>query len=122
MTGSPASAHAWKPYGQVEITTRTVDGHAVLAVANTGPVVPQNAVEQLFQPLQRLGTARTGPGEGPGLGLSIVQAVATAHDATITAIARPEGGLTITVTFQAVSNPAPVTTPPQPEQTTAQTR
>jgi signal transduction histidine kinase len=95
------------PHGLVEVTTRAVDGHAVLTVANTGPVVPPNAIEQLFQPFQRLGAARTG--EGLGLGLSIVQAIATAHDATITTSARPEGGLTITVTFPAVSNHAPST-------------
>jgi len=109
------------PHGWVEVTTRTVDGHAVLTVANTGPVVPPDAVEQLYQPFQRLGTARTGRGEGVGLGLSIVQAIATAHDATITTGARPEGGLTITVTFPAMSNPAPPT-PPQPEQATARTQ
>jgi signal transduction histidine kinase len=109
------------PHGRVEITTRTAGGQAVLAIANTGPVVPQDAVEQLFQPFQRLGTPRTGRREGLGLGLSIVQAIATAHDATITTSARPEGGLTIAVTFPAVSNHAPLT-PPQPEQATAQTR
>jgi signal transduction histidine kinase len=95
------------PHGWVEVTIRTVDGHAVLTVANTGPVVPPEAIDQLFQPFQRLGTARTGRGEGLGLGLSIVQAIATAHDATITTSARPEGGLTITVTFPAMNNHAP---------------
>ncbi|WP_433351121.1 sensor histidine kinase [Microtetraspora malaysiensis] len=94
------------PHGWVKITTRTVDSHAVLTVANTGPVVPPDAIEQLYQPFQRLGTARTG--EGFGLGLSIVQAVATAHDATITTSARPEGGLTITVTFPAMTNHPPL--------------
>jgi signal transduction histidine kinase len=91
------------PHGRVEVTTQAVNGHAVLVVAKTGPVVPPKAVEQLFQPFQRLGTARTG--EGIGLGLSIVQAIATAHEATVTTSARPEGGLTITVTFPAVPNP-----------------
>jgi signal transduction histidine kinase len=109
------------PHGRIEVTTQTVDDHAVLTVTNTGPVVPPNAIEQLFQPFQRLGTARTGRGDGLGLGLSIVQAIATAHDATITTSARPEGGLTITVTFPAMSNHAPLT-PPQPKQTTARTR
>ena len=93
------------PHGRVEVTTRTVDGHAVLTVANTGPVVPPDAVEQLFQPFQRLGTARTGSGEGLGLGLSIVQAIATAHDATIVTSARPEGGLVVRVDFPAMTDP-----------------
>jgi hypothetical protein len=34
-----------------------------------------------------------------GLGLAIVRAIATAHKATITATARPEGGLDLQVSF-----------------------
>jgi signal transduction histidine kinase len=79
--------------GTVEVWCR--DG--VLTVANTGPVVPADAVERLFQPFHRLGPARTG--KGLGLGLSIVRAIATAHGASVDAAARPDGGLAITVTF-----------------------
>jgi signal transduction histidine kinase len=85
------------PDGQVEVGTRTADGHAVLTVANTGPVVPPDDIDRLFQPFQRLGTARTG--DGLGLGLSVVQAIATAHAATITTSTHPDGGLTISVAF-----------------------
>lgn len=95
------------PAGEVAVTTATVDGRAVLTVSNTGPVVPQDAVERLLQPFQRLTAARTGRPEGLGLGLSIVQAIAAAHDATLSTTARPEGGLTITVTFPPVSESAP---------------
>jgi signal transduction histidine kinase len=72
-------------------------GRGVLTVTNTGPVVPPAEVERLFQPFQRLGPARTG--EGLGLGLSIVRAVADAHDASVDTTVRPEGGLEITVRF-----------------------
>ncbi|WP_433221206.1 sensor histidine kinase [Microtetraspora malaysiensis] len=89
--------------GWVEVETRTADGHAVLTISNSGPPVPPDAVERLFQPFQRLGTARTEHTDGLGLGLSIVHAIATAHDAAVTAIPRPEGGLTVTVTFPRVS-------------------
>jgi len=65
--------------GQVEISTATRDGRAVLAVANTGPVVPPEAVGQLFQPFLRLDTRRVRHDSGHGLGLSIVDAIATAH-------------------------------------------
>jgi signal transduction histidine kinase len=85
------------PGGWVEVGVRAVAGSAVLTVENSGPLVPPDAVERLFQPFQRMGTARTG--EGLGLGLSIVQAVATAHDAAVTAVARPAGGLSVTVAF-----------------------
>jgi len=91
------------PGGWVQVTTRRQGDHAVLTVANSGPIVPPDAIERLLQPFQRLdttrGTARTG---GLGLGLSIVAAIASAHDATLSTRPRVEGGLIITVVFPAV--------------------
>lgn len=85
--------------GSVTVTTKTSPGHAVLHVENTGPVVPETEIERLFQPFQRLNGARTRHDGGHGLGLSIVRAIATAHDATITVRPRDDGGLHITVAF-----------------------
>ncbi len=59
------------PGGDVEITTGTRDRHAFLAIGNTGPVVPPEDIERLFQPFARLNGARTGHNSGHGLGLSI---------------------------------------------------
>jgi signal transduction histidine kinase len=87
------------PAGQVEVATGTQGSRAVLVVANTGPPVPATTINMLFQPFQQLTADRTSRSEGLGLGLSIVQAIADAHDATITARPRPEGGLFIEVSF-----------------------
>jgi signal transduction histidine kinase len=89
------------PGGRVEVTTATIDSRAVLEVGNTGPVVPAAEVDRLFQPFQRLATDRTDRGEGLGLGLSIVHAIAHSHGAAITASPRPQGGLRIQVAFPA---------------------
>ncbi|HKD95723.1 MAG TPA: HAMP domain-containing sensor histidine kinase [Gaiellaceae bacterium] len=89
------------PAGSVDVATGTANERALLYVANTGPLVPQSELARLFQPFQRLATDRTEPAESHGLGLSIVQAIATAHNASLTARARPEGGLTISVDFLA---------------------
>jgi len=87
------------PGGRVEIATATVAGGARVTVRNTGPVVPPDQVERLFQPFQQLGGQRIRHTAGHGLGLAIVRAIAGAHGAALTARSRPEGGLDIEVTF-----------------------
>jgi signal transduction histidine kinase len=87
------------PGGQVEISTALTTAGALISVSNTGTPVPPDVVEELFQPFRQLGTERTRRGEGFGLGLAIVRAIADAHHGALTARARPEGGLDIEVIF-----------------------
>jgi signal transduction histidine kinase len=93
--------------GWVTVRTGTESG-AFLSVLNTGPAVPAGEVDELFQPFRRGGTARTGS-RGAGLGLSIVRAVAAAHGGAVSAAARSEGGLEVTVRLPAATRaPVPV--------------
>ncbi len=91
--------------GRVEVVTGVKDGRAVLSVTNTGPLIPPAEVDRLFQPFQRLDPRRASYKDGHGLGLSIVRAIATAHDATITARPRPDGGLCVSVSFPQPASP-----------------
>jgi signal transduction histidine kinase len=88
-----------QPDGHVVIISRASGTRATLTVTNSGPVIPGDQIQRLFQPFQRLTPSRNGRHGGYGLGLAIVNAVAQAHRATLTASARPEGGLSITVQF-----------------------
>lgn len=94
--------------GWIRVTTATTKGQAILTVSNSGPLVPDQDIERLFHPFQRMGAARASHGDGHGLGLSIVSAIAAAHDAELQARARPGGGLQISVGFAA----APTTCAP----------
>jgi signal transduction histidine kinase len=87
------------PHGRIEIATRTEPGCALLSVTNTGPTIPPDKLTRLFQPFQRLDKQRTNSDKGIGLGLSIIDAIATAHNATLTAQPRAGGGLHIQVSF-----------------------
>jgi len=82
-----------------------MDGKAVLSVTNTGPLIPPPDVDRLFQPFQRLGRRRASYRDGHGFGLSIVRAIATAHDATSTAHPRPDGGLSVSAIFPPPASP-----------------
>ena len=99
--------------GRVEIATETTDGRGVISVGNTGQPIPPDDVDRLFQPFQRLGSERTGHDGGHGLGLAIVRAIASAHGATLTANARPEGGLDIEVTFRRPNGRGDTPRPPR---------
>jgi signal transduction histidine kinase len=95
------------PGGWVQIETSSRAGRAELSVANSGPAVPASEIDRLLRPFQRLGADRTGHREGHGLGLSIVAAVAAAHNAELRVRARPEGGLQVVVHFPQPDGAAP---------------
>jgi len=85
--------------GHVAIATGTTAGHPFVSVSNTGTTIPPRDVDRLFQPFQRLGADSTDNSDGLGLGLSIVQAIASAHHASINAHPKPGGGLRIKAVF-----------------------
>jgi len=82
------------------IGIRTIQQHdsAVFEIANTGPLIPADQIPSLFEPFARA-EQRLNPSAGVGLGLSIANAVARAHNATITARPRAGGGLEMSVTI-----------------------
>jgi signal transduction histidine kinase len=86
------------PGGWVEVVTGMRAGRGLLSVANTGPVIPPEKVDLLFQPFGRLEASRVSR-DGLGLGLSIVTAIAAAHDADLRARPLPGGGLEVEVHF-----------------------
>lgn len=84
------------PDGWIEVHTGIRDGRASLTVANSGPVISEEQVGQLFEPFRRI-EERTNDRDGVGLGLAIVASVGEAHGANVEARSQPLGGLIITV-------------------------
>jgi signal transduction histidine kinase len=87
--------------GEVMVRTHSESGRSLLMVTNTGPVVPAEDVERLFEPFERLMEGRAaGPDGHHGLGLSIVRAIAVAHGGTVVAEPLAGGGLAVIVNFE----------------------
>jgi len=88
------------PVGFVSLRTGTEDGHCALTVANSGPHITPEQVTRLHRPFERLGPARTGAGDGAGLGLSIVASITRVHGAELSLTPRAAGGLIVGVKFK----------------------
>jgi signal transduction histidine kinase len=87
-----------QPNGSIELSLTALGGRQTqLTVDSSGPLLDPGAVAQLAQPFRRLGQDRIGSQSGHGLGLSIVAAVAAAHEGNLELRARPEGGLRVQV-------------------------
>jgi len=64
------------PGGSVRVRHLVRDGKAVLEVADTGPGIPAEDVEAIFEPFTQLGRSLTSTHEGTGLGLAISRQLA----------------------------------------------
>jgi signal transduction histidine kinase len=89
--------------GFVVVRTGSEAAGTILSVSNSGKPIGLGEADRLFEPFRRLNGDRTSSGDGYGLGLSIVRAIATAHGAAVTALPRDGGGLVVTVSFPAVA-------------------
>ena len=67
----------------VEVSLATVNGSALLTVADDGPGVAPADRERIFERFTRLDDARTRATGGAGLGLAIAREIVVAHGGTI---------------------------------------
>jgi signal transduction histidine kinase len=88
------------PGGWVRVRTASEGKQSYLEVANSGPVIDPCAIPGLLQPFRRASGERHSSNDGVGLGLSIVDAVVTAHHGRLHLRARPEGGMAVRVEFR----------------------
>lgn len=91
-------------YNHAGGTVRVRVGLDAIEVVNTGPVVPFADVPLLFEPFRRAERRTRSPGEGAGLGLSIVSSIVRAHGADVRASANLDGGLAIRIVFPSTAS------------------
>lgn len=89
------------PGGQIRAAVESMDGNVRLIVEDSGPGIPPDQYERIFDRFYRLGGDQHASGEiGCGLGLSIVRHIAELHHASIAVShSRFDTGLRVTVTF-----------------------
>ncbi|WP_374669143.1 ATP-binding protein [Ramlibacter sp.] len=95
--------------GQVLVRWDRVGESLRLVVEDSPPGVPEETMEQLFEPLFRVDPARQRQRDGQtgsGLGLAICRAIVQAHGGEITAQPSLLGGLAVTVTLPLVPEAA----------------
>jgi two-component system OmpR family sensor kinase len=89
----------------IDVMLTSANGSALLSVADSGPGMTSEQVEQVFERFYRADPSRARAAGGAGLGLSIVAAVAEAHGGRVSA-ASPEGSGAV-FTVELPLSPAP---------------
>jgi two-component system sensor histidine kinase CpxA len=87
--------------GEITVEVRRAQEHVFVTVADRGPGVPEEMVEQVFQPFFRVDDSRSRESGGTGLGLAIVKAAVNASGGKVWCRNRPEGGLEVVIRLMA---------------------
>jgi two-component system OmpR family sensor kinase len=89
--------------GRVDVCLQVEGGHPTVEIADTGPGIPADERERVFDRFYRVGAgssrARTDVA-GSGLGLAIVRRVAMQHDAKVSLAESKNGGLFVSIQFR----------------------
>ncbi len=83
--------------GPIQIAAQAEDGMVCLVVADSGPGVPEQSVEEIFEPFYRLDPSRNRETGGLGLGLAIVRNCVEACHGTVRCRSRHPSGLQIEI-------------------------
>ncbi|WP_245797286.1 HAMP domain-containing sensor histidine kinase [Corynebacterium aquilae] len=92
------NAAKWSPEdGVVRVVMQERGGQLALTISDSGPGIPVNEREKVFERFYRSIQSRSMPGSG--LGLAIVKQVINRHNGTIVASESDDGGTMMTVTL-----------------------
>lgn len=85
--------------GHISVTTRCEAERAIITVGDAGIGIPEEELEHVFDRMYRASSAKEREIQGTGLGLAVARALVEAHDGTIAAARRAEGGTEFTVSL-----------------------
>ena len=85
------------PGDWVQVAARARDGHLDIAVSDSGPGIPADELEQIFERFHRVDASRSRDSGGTGLGLAIARALVEAHGGRLVAESLPGQGATFRI-------------------------
>jgi two-component system sensor histidine kinase CiaH len=88
-----------RPGGSVTLECTLSANTLEIRVVDTGIGIPTEELPLVFERFYRVDKARTRSNRGHGLGLSIAAWIVQAHEGSISAYSRPDGGTTISVSL-----------------------
>ena len=87
---SPTASH-------IECTIKVQEQDVTLSIRDQGPGLPENLLEDIFQPFFRVSDSRTQSTGGTGLGLAIVAQIIRQHRGEVSASLPNGGGLQVNI-------------------------
>jgi signal transduction histidine kinase len=94
-----------QPAGGIAISLRRESDRAELVISNTGPGIPPEKLQRVFERFYRCDAAHGDEVEGCGLGLCIAQWIVQAHGGMISIVSDPGVLTSVTVRFPLVVSP-----------------
>ena len=85
--------------GQIDVVCSASPGKVIISVSDSGPGIPADKIETIFEPFVQLDRSLTRTGVGTGLGLSISRDLARKMSGDLTVESTPGAGSTFTLTL-----------------------
>ena len=93
--------NALKHGGSARVGATKIGGDVIVRVRDSGPGLPEDMLEKVFDPFVRVESSRSRETGGAGLGLTIARTLAEKNGATLKLRNHPEGGLEAIVQWRA---------------------
>jgi len=103
------------PLGRVQVSVRSAQGKAEVAVRDTGIGMDAHDLERVFEPMAQVRSAQSRSHGGLGLGLALVKGLVEAHGGFVTARSEGAGrGVEFAMALPLASRPATIPVPEKP--------
>jgi PAS domain S-box-containing protein len=108
------------PLGRVQVTVRSAQGKAEVAIRDTGIGLESHDLKRVFEPMAQVRSAQSRSHGGLGLGLALVKGLVEAHGGVVTARSQGAGcGVEFAILLPLAPLPATI---PMPEKSTVSLR